>query len=114
MNNNHTDNATDDANTVITISPMYDVNASNGNCGNQNVLYLTVNTQVIGDNHIGQNTCKNCICTLTDIMVWMVDNMTEKLVYRNALKSTNARGVVILSETKRKQRNFLKYHCSFF
>ena len=114
MNNNNTDNTPDDTNTVIPIAPMYDANAFNGNGGNRNVFGLTGNTQVIEDNHIGQNTCKNCICTLTDIMVWMVDNMTEKLVYRNALKSTNARGVVILSETKRKQRNFLKYHCSFF
>ena len=46
-NNNNTANEADDANTVITIDPTYDANASNVNDGNRNILYLTGNTQVI-------------------------------------------------------------------
>ena len=72
MNNNKPSNATDYANTVIPIAPMYDANASNGNGGNRYVLGLTSYTQVIEDNHIGRNTHTNYICTLTDIMVWVV------------------------------------------
>ena len=53
MNNNNTDNAADDANTVIPTYFMYFANSPNGNGGNRNVLDLTGNTQVIEDNHIG-------------------------------------------------------------
>ena len=44
MNNNKTSKASDDANTVIPIDPMYYANASNVNGGNQDVLDLTGNT----------------------------------------------------------------------
>ena len=82
MNSNNTFNATDNANTGISIAPTDDANASNGNVGDRNVLDLTGNTQVIEDNHIGQNTHTNYVCTLTEVMVRMVDNMPEKLVGR--------------------------------
>ena len=111
MNNNNTPNSAYDTNTVISIAPTYDSNASNGNGGNWNVLYLTSNTQMIEDNNIGQSTHKNYFFTLTDIMVWMVDNMPEKLDDFESLKRTNARYTGLLSETKRKQRKFLKAHC---
>ena len=111
MNNNNTSNDADDANTLIPIAPMYDANASNGNGGNKKVLDLTDNIYVIEYNHFGQNTRKNYVCTLTDIMVWMLDNMPGKLVDSKALKRTNARDMGNLSETKRKHRKFLKYHC---
>ena len=93
---------------------MYDTNASNGNVGNRNILDLTGNTQVIEDNYIGRNTRKNYVRTLNDIMVWMVDNMPEKLVYRKSPERKNARDMDVLSETNRKQRKFLKYHCNLF
>ena len=93
MNNNNTANAADDANTVIPIAPMYDANAFNGNGGNRNVLGLTGNTQVIGDNHIGQNTRKKYVLTLTDIMVWMVDNMPENCVDREAPEKDKHKGL---------------------
>ena len=112
-NNNNTANEADDANTVITIDPTYDANASNVNGGNRNILDLTGNTQVIEDNHIGQNTRKNYVRTLTNIMVWMVDNMSEKLVDREALEKINTRDMGILSDTKRKQGEFLKTHRKF-
>ena len=111
MNNNQTDNAADDANTVIPNTPMYDENAPTGNGGNLNLLGLTGNTQVIEDNHIGRNTCKNYVRTLTDIMVWMVDNMPEKLVDCESLERINVMDMGLLSETKRKQRKFRKAHC---
>ena len=111
MNNNNTSNDADDANTLIPIAPMYDANASNGNGGNQKVLDLTDNIYVIEYNHFGQNTRKNYVCTLTDIMVWMVDNMFGKIVGREALEISNARDMVLLSETKRKERRFLKACC---
>ena len=114
MNNNNTDNASDDVNTVIPISHMYDANSSNVNSSNWNVLDLIGNTQVIEENHIGLNTHKSYVSTLTDmtdIMVWMVDNMPGKLVDSEALKRTNARDMGNLSDTKRKHRKFLKYHC---
>ena len=76
-NNNNTANEADDANTVITIDPTYDANASNVNGGNRNILDLTGNTQVIEDNNIGQNTRKNYVRKLTDIMVCMVDDVPE-------------------------------------
>ena len=113
MSNNNTANADNDANTVIPSTPMYVSNTSNGNGGNMNVLYLTVNTWVIEDNHIGQNTRKNYVRTLTNIMVWMVDNMSEKLVDREALEKINTRDMGILSDTKRKQGEFLKTHRKF-
>ena len=78
INNKHTANADDDANTVISIATMYDLNASNGNGGDRNVLYLTGNSQVIEENHIGQNMRKNYVPMLNAIMVWMVDNMPKK------------------------------------
>ena len=80
MNNNNTANYADDANTGIPITAEYDANASHGNGGNWNVLDLTCNTQVTEDNHIGQNTRKSYVCTLTNIMDWMVDNTIEKIV----------------------------------
>ena len=55
---------------------MYDANYSNVNDGNRNVLGLTGNKQVIEDNKIGQNICKNYVCTPTVVMVWMVVNMS--------------------------------------
>ena len=85
INSNNTYKSADDANTVIPIAPMYDANSFNGNGGNRNVLDLTGNTQVIEDNHIGLNTCKNYVCTLTDIMVLMVDYMPGKLFDYKAL-----------------------------
>ena len=111
MNHNNTANAAHDVNNVIYIAPTYDSNASNGNGGNWNVLYLTSNTQMIEDNNIGQSTHKNYFFTLTDIMVWMVDNMFGKIVGREALEISNARDMVLLSETKRKERRFLKACC---
>ena len=69
---------------------------------------------MIEENHLSRNTCKNCARTLTDIVFWMVDNMPEKLVDRESLERTNARGVGLISETKRKQRKFLKHHCKLF
>ena len=66
---------------------------------------------MIEDNHIGKNTHKYYVHKLTDIMVWIVDNIPEKLVNRKALKSKNTRDMSFLSETKRKQRKFLKSHC---
>ena len=110
MNNNKTASTADGTNTVISIAPTYDANGFNGNGGNQNFVDLTSNTQVIEDNHIGQNTRKNYFRTLTDIMVLMVDNMSEKLVDRESPKSKNARDMGLLSETKRKQGKFLKDH----
>ena len=86
MNNNNASSAYDGANTVIPIAPMYYANSSNGNGGNRNVLGLTGNTQVIEDNHIGRNTCKNYVFMLTEIMVWMVDNIPEKLLIVNPPK----------------------------
>ena len=85
MNNNNTYNADDDYNTVIPISTMYYANASNGNGGNYNILDLTGNTQVIEDNQIFRNTRKHYVCTLTNIMDWMVDRIPEKLVDRKYL-----------------------------
>ena len=41
----------------------------------------------------------------------MVDNMPEKLVDSDALENTKANYMGNLSETKRKHRKFLKYHC---
>ena len=61
MNNNKTSNSADDSNTVIPIAPMYYSNASNVNGGNQDVLYLTGNTKVIEDNHIGRNIYINFV-----------------------------------------------------
>ena len=113
MNNNNTDNAADDVNTVIPIAPMYDANSSNGKSGNWNVLDLTGNTQVIEDNHIGRNTRKNYARKLTYIMIWKVDNMPEKLVDSDALERKNSRDMGYISETKRKHRKFLKAHCKF-
>ena len=66
MNNNNTANYADDDNTVINIAADYDANASNGNGGNQNVLDLAVNTHMIEDNHIDQNTRKSYVCMLTE------------------------------------------------
>ena len=86
MNNNNTASTADNTNTVIPVTPMYDDNASNGNCGNRNGLDLTGNTQVIEDNHIGRNTSKNYVRTLTDTMVWMMDNMPKNLLTVNPLK----------------------------
>ena len=77
MNNNNTANDADDPNTFVSITPMYYDNAYNGNGGNRNVLGLTGNTQVIEDNNIGQNTRKNYVRKLTDIMVCMVDDVPE-------------------------------------
>ena len=111
MNNNKTENSAHYANTVIPIAPMYDGNASNGNGGNRNFLDLTGNTQVVEGNHIGQNTHKNYISTLADIMVLMVDNMPEKCVETYAVIRTNEKDMGLLSETRRKQRKFLKSHC---
>ena len=111
MNNNNTYNADDDDNTVIPISTMYYANASNGNGGNYNILDLTGNTQVIEDNHIRRNTHKHYVRNLTDNMVCMVNKIPEKLVDSEALKRTNSRYMGNLSETKRKHRKFLKYHC---
>ena len=54
MNNNNTSNATGGANNIISNVPTYDDNASNGDGGNQNVLDLTGNTQMIEDIHIGK------------------------------------------------------------
>ena len=108
INNNNTSNAADDANTSIPIAPTYDTNAYNGIGGNRNVLDLTGNTQMIEYNHIGQNTLKNYFFTLTDIMFCMVDNIPGKLFDCESLKSTNTRDTGLLSETNRKQRNFLK------
>ena len=112
MNNNKTSNASDDDDTAILIAPLYDSNAFNGNGGNRDVCSLTGNIQVIEYNHIGQNIHTNYICTLTDVMVWIVDNIPEKLVNRKALKSKNTRDMSFLSDTKRKQRKFLKSHFS--
>ena len=56
---------------------------------------------MIEDNHIGQNTCKNYVRTMTDIMVWMVDNMPEKLADRKAPKKENSGEMGLLSETIR-------------
>ena len=44
-------------------------------------------------------------------MVWMVNNMPEKLVDHEYLERENTRDMGLLSETKRKQRKFLKAHC---
>ena len=85
-NDNNTTNAADGANTAIPIAPMYDANASNDNGGNRNVLDLTDNTQVIEDNHIVQKIHTNYVRTLTDIMVWMVDNMPENVLIVNPSK----------------------------
>ena len=104
-------NDDDDVNTIISIAPKYDANVFNDNGYNQNVLDLTGNTQIIEDNHIGQNIRNKYVRTLTNIMVLMVDNMPEKLVYREAPEGTNARDMDILSETNRKQRKFLKDYC---
>ena len=66
---------------------------------------------MIEDNHIGRNTRNFFVRTLTDIMVWMVDNMPGKLVDRESLKRTNTRDMGLLNNTKRKQRNILKANC---
>ena len=59
MNNTNTANATDDVKNVIPIVPMYYYNVSNVSGGNQNVVDLTDDIQVIEDNQIGKNTRKN-------------------------------------------------------
>ena len=85
INNNNTANDVDDENTVISISPNYDANASNGNGGNRNVLNLTGDTQEIESNHIGKKNRKKGIRMLTDIMFWVLDNMLKNLVDHEAL-----------------------------
>ena len=75
-----------DANNSIPIASVYAANASNGNGGNRNVLYLTGNTQVIEYNHIVLNTRKNYVCTMTDIIVFMMDNMPENLLIVKTLR----------------------------
>ena len=112
MNNNNSANAVDDANTYVLIAPNYDANAYNGNGGNRKVLDLSGNPQVIEENHIDQNTRKNYVCTLTDIMVWMVNNMPGKLVDSESPERKNTREMGLLSVTKRKHSFFYKYHCN--
>ena len=110
INTNNTTEDADDANTIIPIAPMYDGNYSNGNGCNWNVLDLTGNTKVIEENQIGQNKRKNYFCTLTDIMVWMVDNIPEKLVDCEDLDRKNTREMGRLNKKKRKQRKFLSIY----
>ena len=99
INTNNTTEDADDANTIIPIAPMYDGNYSNGNGCNWNVLDLTGNTKVIEENQIGQNKHKSCVRTLTEIVVWMVDNMHKKLADHEALKMTNTKDMGLLSDT---------------
>ena len=111
MNNNNTENASDDVNTVLSIAPMYDSNSSNGNGGNQNVFNLTGNIQVIEDNHIDQNTHKIMfVRCLTSWFGWCI-KFLKNLLILNPSKVKNARDVGLLSEKKRKQRKLLKACC---
>ena len=81
MNNNNTENASDDVNTVLSIAPMYDSNSSNGNGGNQNVFNLTGNIQVIEDNHIDQNTQKIMfVRCLTSWFGWCIKFLKNLLI----------------------------------
>ena len=114
MNNNNTANDADDPNTFVSITPMYYDNAYNGNGGNRNVLGLTGNTQVIGDNHIGQNTRKKYVLTLTDIMVWMVDNMPEKFVDREAPEKDKHKGLGSSKWDKEEAEEFFERSLQFF
>ena len=95
MNNNNTSNVSDDANTFIPIALTYDADSSNGNGGHWNVLGLTGNTELIEYNHIGQNTRKDYVRTLTDILVWVVDNMPENLLVVKPSKGKTQRTWVL-------------------
>ena len=54
---------------------------------------------MIEENQIGQNKHKSCVRTLTEIVVWMVDNMHKKLADHEALKMTNTKDMGLLSDT---------------